>query len=473
MDDTGLERLRTLLNKTRADGVTLQPCIAQLGAAVEAGRLLDARQVEETVHLLETYVQGCTALFDAGKAILPEVEGVTISDVEHFIALEEEALRCADIRRVVTQYYQLNAEANDVKTALENSKLLLMKLLLMGHRKEKGVQTLLGPFRLVVQKVTENGTLSEEEFDEIENAISRPIARALDRKDLHINPELDIRLYLDDSDEEAKREAQNADAATCPAQPANEDLPKRLWEHFDGYCENVLVSFRDVPAKALTASNYISMAKRRPEMALAVFIIAHQILLEGSDGNDNGIHYYAPSLEMRELLANHGYINTITLQTERETREFLTLTSKAWASFSRAEVVKYLNSKMPGYVVPRFLRIKTSELTPCNLMRLAMLHDYHCSREPKENYMIFPKGPERFIISERLSDKTATVKVAAGIFREGDEREDLDALQRLIEELRTEDRMVILVKSENDERCIRAQIDFEKVNRDHISFLVL
>lgn len=468
MDDTNLERLKTLLHQTKADGLRLRPKLAQLNAAVEAGRLLDERQVEEPVRLLTSYVHACTALRDAGNALVPEAESVTISDVEHFIALEEEALRCADIRRVVTQYYQLTAEANDVRTALENSKLLLM-----GYRKEEGVQTLLGPFRLVVQKVTENGTLSEEEFDEIENAISRPIARALDRKVLHIDPELDIRQYLDDSDEEAKREAQNAGAAILPTQSAKELLPRRLWERFDGYCENVSVSFQDVPAKALTASNFISMAKRRPEIPLAVFIMAHEILLEGSDENDDAIHYYAPSLEMRELLANHGYLNTVTLQTEHETREFLTLTSKAWACFSRAEVVKYLNGKMPGYIVPRFLRIKTSELTPCNMLRLAMLHDYHRSREPKENYMVFPKGPERFILSERMSDETASVKVAAAIFVAENEREDLCALQRLIEELRTEDRLVILVKSKNDESCLRAQLDFEKGNRDHISFLVV
>jgi len=502
MDRLELDKLKSIFGEVKTDLQSLKKQSDELSAAIESGNLVPKEASERLKEALELYQEHITTLHHIGAEMAIGIHD-SLEDTDAEIMSAEQKLRISAERGLILDYFRMTAVAEDVKDVLEASKKLLQEKCRMV---EHGNADPLKPFFLVVNKVAdEQSELSEDEYDEIERSLGRPLTRAVDRKRISIDSNLPIAQYLDgscsllapdevcppkaeeacDQDDNSiaeqetcatKIEIEEPKAASLGSSTESDDnapadsKPEPLWSTFDGYADNIEVTFEDVSAQQLGASKFTSMARQKPMIPFAIFALAHHIFLEESDVPNEDENYFVPSEDIRAYLKKQGFLAELTLSAAGETRTFLTLTSKGWACFTKKDVVKFMSGQKPSLMIPAQARLSTADLTPENALRLTLLHDYFSKRAPKENYTVMPYMQSRFPFATGLTEELNTTRVVAAVFVRGNELEDIDALQKLINEQETEDSLHIVVMSKADISALTEKLDLTAVSDNGVLF---
>ena len=520
MKNTELDNFRSILAELKHDLQELKERSMSLSTRIESNCLIPEEMTEQLMDALKNYQEKAIRLQKTGAEI-----SITISDsidqIDADIETAEKNAQLASERLLILDYFRLTAAAENVHIELEDSKRILMKKCRLPAEK---LADELEPYKLVVRKVREEDSeLQDEEFDYIENHISRPIARALDKRYLEINPDQEISRYLDGSCSLLKREdgceqkSESQDQTPEEQQPVEEpsqddnysgivtegkpeeagaaaieehaefpgDLAEEaenqagnsdgeevlpLWEKFGGYVGDTKVSFQDEPASSLGASKFTSIAKQKPDTPFSIFLVGHQKFLDKNDiGNYEG-HYMAPTDEIRSYLTNHGFFTDIVITRGDYTRTFQMLTSKACACYTKSDVVKYLNNCKISLVIPVHLRMKTSDVTPKNALRLMAIHDYFSMRKPQKNYIVFPDSLEKPMYANELVDGECTVAVCPAVFEAGHEAEDIAAMHKLAENLEPDVELHIIVFSKNDIATLAGELDLNPEEEAQVKY---
>ena len=442
MEQTTLDQFKLLRDEIRKNLQQLKQNAEELGLSIGRDFLVSEDVAEQLERSLSTYRERIRLLRLIGRELSIGVRN-TLSELDEDIRVAEERHLIVSMKSKVLDYFRLVSSDKEDR-ALSESKLILIERCREADQRSTEA---LKPFFTVVDKVRdESSVLTDDEGEEITSGISYSLARKVDHKLLRIDPLYPINQYLDGScdllteDVPAYSQADNPDSNK--KQSKAEALPEQKQDII------AKVSFKDVSAGSLGASKFINMVRQKPMTALAVFFVGHHILLEETDLSDEPNHYYAPADDIRKHLTKQGYLMEITLETASETRRFLTLSSKGWECFSKKETSKFLSSQKPSLMIPASIRMRTSDLTDMNVLRLAMLHDYFSNRKVRLNYTVLPFQKVRFPIAQIISDKDDMVRVVAAVFAPLEELECFNVLQHIIDNLASKEALHIIVMSE-------------------------
>lgn len=475
MSSTELDSLKNILSELKTDLTGLKEKASSLNARIESNYLPSEEMAEELAVALKNYQEKVALLQKTGTAISISIVD-SIDEIGANIEAAEKMAQLASKRQIVLDYFRLTAAAENVRIELEESKRILMEKCRLPADK---LDNALEPYKLVVCNVGEcdcSGDLTDDAFDLIEEQIGRPIARALDRKHLSIDTERDISEFLDGScglleaendaiteeyvqHEEPVNEIINAETVSNLENTTEEEVPEEkelevnenapFWSHFDGYVDDVTVSFEDVPASALGASKFINMAKQRPTIPWDLFIFGHKKFQEVLD-LDCEEYSLSLSHEMASYLEKHGFLTDINITKGATTRSFKMLTSKGWACYSKADVVKYLGNKRISCVVAAPLRMKTADFTPANALRAMLIHDYFANRESKKDYMIMPAQETTIMFGVEHNNGELVPSIVPAVFEAGKEAEHLAGILDVIRNRDTEADTHIVAFSKED-----------------------
>lgn len=520
MKNAELDNFKGILAELKHDLQELNKQSMSLSTRIESNCLVPVEMTEQLMDALENYQKKAIRLQQTGAKI-----SITISDsidqINADIEAAEKNAQLALERLLILDYFRLTAAAENVRLELENSKRILMDKCRLPTEK---LADELEPYKLVVRKICEeDNELQDEEFVYIENHISRPIARALDKRHIEINPNQEVSEYLDGScsllkredgrEQELESQAQMSEEQqliekpaqddNCPALP-DENEPEEvsaavieehaeapvdvaeeaenqtgnskeakvlpLWEAFGGYVGDTKISFKDEPASSLGASKFTSMAMQKPDTPYSIFIVGHQKFLDKNDIASRDDKYMAPTDEIRNYLVNHGFFTDVVISRGDYTRTFQMLTSKAWACYTKSDVVKYFNSRKVSLLVPGRLRMKTSDITPKNALKLMAIHDYYSMRKPRKNYMVFPDSQEEPMFANELVDSECTITVCPAVFQAGSEVEDVAAIHKLAENLEPDGELHIIVFSKDDIAVLAGELAFNPKDEVRVKY---
>lgn len=489
MKSTEIEQFKSILGELKEDLQSLREKAFRLNATIESNYLPPEEVTTQLADALRRYREKADLLERTGANISISI-GESIDRLDADIVAAEKEAQLGLERQIILDYFRLTAAAESVRKELEDSKRVLMVKCRLPVSDQSNA---LEPFKLVVKKVQDNSNdLQDEEFKYLEETIGRPITRALDRRYLVIDQGQDIAAYLDSSCPILMPDGENVlpmlagqdagmkskdkpvsvnDDSTVEEDVGDTEKPLRLWKKFGGYTDETTVSFSDEPAYSLGASKFTSMAKQRPNATLDMFIAGHQKFIEETDHASAEDHYTAPSAEMNSYLINHGYFTDVVIRKGGNSRTFHMLTSKGWACYTKTEVVKFLNNRKMSLVVPAHLRMKNSDITPLNALKLLAIHDYFSARKPQKNYVVVPATAEMPMYANELSneEKTAFMIVPA-VFEAGNETTDLDALGEMIRTLEPESRLHIVVFSRDDILLLNALLALDPVEEEKVRY---
>ena len=491
MEEKDLDSFQQIFEQIKQNLEAIREQSSELTAVIGSDRLIPDETVERFHGLLQEYQERLALLRQSGEILSIPVNG-RLADISVSLKAAEESVRLATRRSAVMDFFRLATKETGIQAELDAAKGLLMKQCREGDNLE--------PFLLVVQRAESSGEpMTYQEVSQISSIIGAVIPFALERRQLYIDRDAPVGQYMDGScpllstevgppqsksgpaisrAEDAAASGARREPAAAP-KPAPGPIPQNtaapasvvLLPEYSGYTDAVKVTFTDEPANQLKASKFVNMAKQKPGSVEALFLLAHQILLEKDDIADVENHYDAPSEELRGYLTRQGYMMELAVETAGKTRTFLTLTSKGWACFKKAETARYLSGR--NRMVPAALRLTVAELTPKNVMRLVLLHDYYSRLSPKLNYAILPYSDVRLLIAGNIcNDGEVRHKTVAAVFDAGDEERDICALQQLLGEMPAEDMLRVIVRSKADIPTLDSRLEYSSEKEDRVRYCV-
>lgn len=361
------------------------------------------------------------------------------------------------------------------------------------------------------------GALSDDDFGNIESAIGRTIARAADRDELKYNETHDISEYLDGSCElllstdsqthltednaptaqdtaEINSEAQElagtglrstgeplpSDALVPSIQPLPDETSdandkgaafiNHIIKNYDGYAMDTSITITgNDPGSALKVNEFKSASQQKRDIPLLLFWLGHEKLYEHTLKENKEKDYFTPDRTIVDYLIKHGYFAHIKVSSSLFTRQYITLSSKGWACYTKTDTVRFLSSGLlcnkpnvkgnRSMVVPAFLRFSTDTWTNEVSIHTALAHELFVKYQ--RNYQIYKHKLNGLVCGDLFCEKV--VRVCSAIFVENDEQTLLDALKETLSELKPADTLVLIVASLKDAVTLATTLACDKM----------
>ena len=498
MNNSELEKFRGILADIRTSLADIRAQSLELSDRIDKNRLPDTEMAARLSRALANYQQNTVLLQQTGASLSISIDD-DLGKIEDALVSAETLKKRREEEQLISDYFRLTAQAEDVRTALEASKRLLSE---KSDSSETASANFLEPYKIVVNRVHDGrDCLSDSEYTLVREKIGEMIARASDRDSISIDASHPVSDHLKrmqvlqeaaSSGETAAEPDATPPAAAAADTPAADDCravtestantsavsdvkaetlpqtdgiggesleayeepvppetqPLPLWKSFAGYVGDTEIEIQDEPASSLGASKFISTVKQKTGMSFAIYMLAHQKYLAEDDTQSEDDRYLAPAPELQTYLLNHGFFMEVTISRDGWRRSFLTLTSKSWACFKKPEVEKYLKSK--NFTLPKKAFMPLSDLNSVNALRLMAIHDHFSGQDPRQNFLVYFTEPARFPYACTFSNRKIENPVCAAAFEEGGEAQVLAAIRLLAANLELGATLDIIVFSTSD-----------------------
>ena len=395
MENTRTERwdLRELWSAARETLAAAQEQAAAAKECTARGALPDGAMVRSLVEALQRYAAQYQALQEAGVPLRGNAQ-----EVEEFLDACEK--RRLDAR--VQAYFGLTAKDAQVQEALEASKHTLARLC---GAPQTASASALNPFALAADSVR-NGLrpLSEADFEAIEAAMGKSIARAVDNGSLLWQENAVVALGREEPRE-----------APIPAiEPIQEHAP---WDALEGYVDDASASFAGQVEAAPSRQELQRLLREEKAAAQLLCRLAHEKMLPCPRQEETSLWLAWECLRAAgyAMLAN---LNGIVAG------QYCLLTGKGWACWRDDELRGELVGEAYYNDLPAFMRPDSAQCTALLAVRTAMICAY-CAARGLEYELAWP-GHAEFPYAVLHLEGYA---VCAGVFARGDETRDLACLR--------------------------------------------
>ena len=244
-----------------------------------------------------------------------------------------------------------------------------------------------------------------------------------------------------------------------PISPEIDDPNLIHWEHFDGYVGDAQVSFNNTSASYLGASKFISAARNKRMIPMALFAFAHVKIIGEDYERENKFYFKDVSPDVMNYLIKQEYLMPVKLVKNGKESSYLMLTSKGWGIYKKPDIVKFLKSFKSGIFVPGFARISPEDYSAKNILKMLLIKKYYDTWEKGKDafYTIFPETGDQPLhgLWGSPDDEECTLIVPM-IFEQGSEKQDIEKLAEFINNWDRLSSMYLFCESEND---ITAVID--------------
>lgn len=492
MADQEIVRIRAAFDGVKTEMADLKASLHEINDALEAERFVSSDMIGALGEVVKRYREQASALESIGAELSIPI-GEDITEIDNAIRLYEQKLSSQYIRNLVLDYFRLTAEAADVKMVLEDSKRKLMEKCAVDLAE---LPSAIEPYGAVVNHIRSGERrLSDEDYDLVEDHIGKSVARATERGDLTIDEMYDISAYLDDSCDilaandgsdnhmlspgahndsfaQANHDSDTAEASKPSAQEdidvekaaseadadesqaGNAPVQDPFLQGYHGIAGGVTVTISgNAPASALKASEYKNLCREKPEVPVAMFWLGHEKIQDKSQRAVNSVEYYAPDPAIVDYLVSHEYFCNITVKCGLFSKNYLTLSGKGWACYTKQDVVKYLSSgqfsnkeRARGFVLPIFLQFPAETWDEQAAIALTYIHEFFA--EYSRNYQAYRNPHNGIVCADLIKDKN--VRVCSGVFVEGSEPDCIRSLREQLNELQGDDILIIIVNDKQD-----------------------
>lgn len=392
MAGNDLNSFKSALDGIKTELGSLKENIASISRCIEASQLVSDEMVQALSDVLARYRGQYKALRDAGDCISISI-GVDINEIENSLRVYEESQTSKQLREVVLDYFRLNAESARVRTSLEESKRKLMEKCLLPVSELSGE---IRAYEIVVENARNPQTeLPEPEFQLLEDTFGLRIADASDNRLLSIEENANLEAYLngscrllmpinaersciqqaktdtgaeniEDSNDEPRGDSQTDD---------NEKSPVQLWEDFHGYIDGVTVNTSDtVVNDEPTIEDIHAITEEHCEFPYILSTLANEKLLLPLESMNAQRYDFVPLHKFVESLTEKGFVTTVEVSFEGESKLYLTLTDKGWSCFRNADIHKAISDNASYFVVPE--HVKVCAWTNVSLFRTSAICEF-------------------------------------------------------------------------------------------------
>ncbi len=460
-----LIELRRAFDQVRETLSQLREEIGSLQADLDRSRLIGDEQAERLEEMLRDYRRDSAELLRLGAELSAFSEERDLAAMGAALdKLEAELHEREAVASLIADYLRLTAEAQNVKTALEESKQLLLSR--KNTADGEGLKNVLRPFEAVVNHVRSDALLSDEDYELIRCEIGTQMARAADRGDLRIDDAIDVTAYLGEGEDAAEPAASPEPAEVpepaAPPEPAEVPEPGLTEERaapsaeaeeepvFDGTIKSLTVSFQDTPAGEFKVSKFNKLLDEKPKAAEALMLFGRLKLIPKGPLKEAAAELCKSALDMAPYLEKRSYLTTVRITVDGREGEYYSLTSKGWACYSRQGSVSHLKTFYPGcFLEPEFKNAMPWE--PVDAVYAARLSDYVLSAEKPPFTMICQLHQEDhpYVFGHIVSGSGPKVSLFAGLFTEGNVRSQLEFI-RYVRRTGSEDAALIIAASPED-----------------------
>ena len=524
MTEIEIRQVKENLERLKADLHRIKEHAAVIVKQAENEQFVGDAALASLTKAMQDYRKNAALLQQAGAELSFSLENSSFSEVDNVIANAEESLRKNSVRTIVLDYFRLTAEAEDVRLALEASKSALAEKCRLFVGKEA-----FKPYQIVVEGVKSQKGLSDEDFDIVEEKISKKIARAADGVGkLRFDESADITGFLDGScellqpmenedddiqrimkQEETDRAEHESGTEDAPVNPGvivkveekepeplsnadkepNEpketdetELPLVGEEEIDD--EQVLgreacligdfdYTFTDVSASQLKVSRFINLSKQYPELLRAMFTIGTEKIISASGCETEDPEYYSPSEDILRILKKEQLIAEITLASETDHHTFLTLTSKGCACYSKADILRHINNN-GGLRIGKRIIHNACDWNAADFYRYLLLRQFCLSQKPAHNYVVaYSKESSVPVCVRQESNKKESIYAFA--FSQDEEQNFYELIDGAISGLKNEPdrKIILLVTSKSSIDWGRAVLQIDSAVKPRVRFCVL
>ena len=523
MTEIEIRQIKENLERLKADLHRIKEHATLIVKQAENEQFVADAALAALTEAMQDYRKNAALLQQAGAELSFSLENSSFSELDSVIANAEESLRKNSVRMIVLDYFRLTAEAEDVRLALEASKSVLSEKCRSFAGKEESFK----PYQIVVESVKSEKGLTDDEFDEVEEGISRKIALAAVRnKKIRFEDSTDITRFLDGScellqpvekaeisgqeiakqedtdrseyklDEEApvnsdvpvkdeeKDSAPLLDAAATPEEPKDTDetesplVEEEIDEEQVRGREACLVgdfdySYSDVPASQLKVSRFINLSKQYPELLRAMFTIGTEKIISALGCETEDPEYYSPSEDILRILKKEQLIAEITLSSETDHHTFLTLTSKGCACYSKADIIRHINNTGELRIGKKIIH-NASDWSAADFYRYLLIRQFCLSRKPARNYVVAYSKESSVPVCVR-QDSNKKESIYAFAFSQDEEQNVYELIDGAILGLKDKPdwKIILLVTSKSSIDWARAVLQIDPAVKHQVRFCVL
>lgn len=524
MTEIEIRQVKENLERLKADLHRIKEHAAVIVKQAENEQFVGDAALASLTEVIQDYRNNAALLQQAGAELSFSLENSSFLEVDNVIANAEESLGKNSVRMIILDYFRLTAEAEDVRLALEASKSALAEKCRSFVGKEA-----FKPYQIVVEGVKSQKGLSDEDFDVVEEKISKKIARAADGiGKLRLDESADITGFLDRSCEllqpmenadadiqrimkqkgtdcaeheldavdapvnpnvvakvEEKEPAPLSDADKEPNEPEETDkteLPLVGEEEIDD--EQVLgreacligdfdYSFTDVSASQLKVSRFINLSKQYPELLRAMFTIGTEKIISASGCETEDPEYYSPSEDILRILKKEQLIAEITLASETDRHTFLTLTSKGCACYSKADILRHINNN-GGLRIGKRIIHNAADWKAADFYRYLLLRQFCLSQKPARNYVVAYTKESSVPVGVK-NDKNPSESIYPFAFSQDEEQNVYEVIDGALSELKNEpdQKIIFLVTSKSSIDWGRTVLQIDPAVKHQVRFCVL
>ena len=459
MGEMELRELRRIFEQVQEELSRFKEEISILNSDIESNRLISDEQVSRLEDLLRIYRKDSVELLHLGAKLSAFTDNCDLGIMSEALdKLEAEVHERDALNSLISDYFRLTAEAQDVKQALEESKQLLLER--RSNAVGEQLKTVIHPFEVVVNNTRSNGErLSSDDFALIQREIGTEVARAVDRGDLLIDESVDITIYLNENSSDVtaisetdttstdSKDIMHESETAVPVDPAASNNSAVTEEPgiskepddaagdseedpiFDGIIRNLTVDCKDTPASEFKVNKFTSLLKEKPTAAKAMMIFGQLKLVSKEPMNDAASELFGDALDIAPYLEKHGYVTTVVVNVDGKGKEYYSLTSKGWACYSRQESAKYLKRTHPRYYLEPPCRYSMPWVAK-DAAYAACISDYVLAGENPYFVVItqvqFKNGSHIYGVLPLANEQA--VSICAGLFEEGNIRDEIDYL---------------------------------------------
>ena len=149
MANTELDVLKSRLDELKESMSAIRSKAASICGAIDSDALIPAVVAEELTAAISDYQQKEEQIRAIGDSLSIPI-GATISEISESIRTREESLHLDRFRDIVLDYFRLNADAAELKSVLESTKLALIE---KCTTPVSDIAEELAPYELVVSSV--------------------------------------------------------------------------------------------------------------------------------------------------------------------------------------------------------------------------------------------------------------------------------------------------------------------------------
>ena len=419
-----LEALRNRLKSVRLSLEQLKATAQTLSAAIDGQSLLREEAVNALASALQSYRENAALLLRSGAELASTVEPQNLSALDRALdEMEAQLKRSEAVKQLVLDYLRLTADAEAVRTLLEQTKAALEARFTLSDLPE----AFLAPYRIVVETVKSGSALSEEDYDLVSEHMGRPMARALDRCQLSFMPE-EV-LPPEEPESVARSEASEEERADISGSEAEESAEEEDPPEagFSFYEEDVRFTLQDTPASQLGAKKFKNDLLRHPDFLRALYYFGDQKLAREEETRPPEAGAYLPGKEIIRYLRKENYLAELTLDADGESFRYLTLSSKAWAAYKNSSIVSFLKGKgWSSAILPRNASSPASGWSKADALRVHWLCRYFDAGAEVANYTVYTRADKPFFavdearnyvllpaVAERRDPKGLSASIAA------------------------------------------------------------